>query len=89
MTVFQAYPWELEAQGRGDILDAVSANHRAQSHTVTHYRKFRDVSQPMACVWIEGGNCSTQRNPTKHGENMQSLHTHRMEVEIRSCEANP
>ncbi|KAK3554677.1 hypothetical protein QTP70_032666 [Hemibagrus guttatus] len=59
----------------GYTLDGVPTHLRVHSftHTITHYVQFRDANQPTMHVF---GNRSTWRKPPRHGENMQTPHTH-------------
>ncbi|KAK3507739.1 hypothetical protein QTP70_034844 [Hemibagrus guttatus] len=50
------------------------------THTlsITHYRQFRDTSQPTMHVFGPGGgNRSTRKKPPRHRDNMQTPHTRR------------
>ncbi|KAK3563381.1 hypothetical protein QTP86_023323 [Hemibagrus guttatus] len=61
------------------------------SHSLTHYRQFRDANAYHACLWTGGGNWSTRRKPPRHGENMQTPHTRRRRESNPQpwrCEAN-
>ncbi|KAK3557518.1 hypothetical protein QTP70_028342 [Hemibagrus guttatus] len=58
----------------GYTLDGVPTHGRAHTHSFTTGYLETPISRE-ACLWTVGGNRSTRRKPTKHGENMQTPHT--------------
>ncbi|KAK3508144.1 hypothetical protein QTP70_015342 [Hemibagrus guttatus] len=56
----------------GYTLDGVPTHRRAHTLSFTHYGQFRDANQPTMHVFGPG----TRRKPPRHGENMQTPHTH-------------
>ncbi|KAK3544899.1 hypothetical protein QTP86_028503, partial [Hemibagrus guttatus] len=65
----------------GYTLDRVPTHHRAHTlsftHAITHYGQFRDANQPTMHVFGPGEETGVPGgNPMRHGENMQTPHTH-------------